>query len=283
MNTELWLQFAVYGVLIGTTYGLLATPIGLTYAAVGTVDAAVGGYAVLAALVAATVGGIWGILLGVAVAVAASLVTGQAYRAVTARTGADGMPFVLATFGVMTLLGGVLQRAFGTQPKRLTGLPGASSVGPLRLDHQSLLNFGIGIAVAVAMALIIYRTRIGRELRAGADRPGAASLIGIRLQRLHVGVFAVQGLLAGGAGILYVYTIGVGYATILGLTLSALAGAIICGLRGPLYAFLGGVVFGVLQSLSVGLGHGGLATALPYLLVLLIVSVNRGVAIGQRP
>lgn len=282
MNTDLLLQFAVYGLLLGGTYGLLAIPLGVMHATTGTVDAAVGAYAVLAAVIAGTIGTWAGAMVGVAAAVGASLITAVVYQAIKSRLGADPMPFVLTTFGIMMIVQGVIQTRFGTDPVRLTGLEGSTVLGFLRLNHQSLLNFAIGVALALGLAWLLYKSPLGLSLRAGADRPSAASLSGIRLVRLQVGVFVAEGLLAGIAGVLYVQTIGVSYSTILTLTLAALGGAVLCGLRGPVWAFLGGLTFGVLQGVSAGLGHGGLTVILPYFLALVVVSLNKGVSDVER-
>ena len=99
-------------------------------------------------------------------------------------------------------------------------------------------------------------------MRSVADDPDAATLCGVAIERTLLSAFAVAGLLAAVAGLLYAPSgaVGVDQGVLLGLY-GAAAAARSAGSGSPRDAVVGGVVLGVLQQLTAGSEHLGAAWA----------------------
>lgn len=279
-----FLQYAVYGILIGATYGLIAVPLGFAHTAFGIVDAAVGAYAALAGVVAIVVGGALGIIAGVGVGIAAALVVAVVYRLLVKRRVADPIIIIAATFGIGLAIQSIILTQFGKDPVIAQVFPRSWRWGAIFLNPQQILDFVVGLLVVAALLVILYKTSIGRQIRAGADNTTGALLAGISVVRNQYLIFAVEGLLAGIGGILLVYTTGLDYTSAVTLTLNAFAAAVIFGMGGPVACFLGGIVIGFVESMVAGYVSSGVLTAGPYVFVILVLIFKRSPMIaGGRP
>ncbi len=107
----------------------------------------------------------------------------------------------------------------------------------------------LGLAVVVVMGLVLTHTVAGRSVYALGSNPAAARRVGIDRARVWLGAFAVQGLLAAGAGLLYLAWTGSLQATDHeDRTLEAIAAAVVGGVaitggRGRVWKVLVGCLF----------------------------------------
>ncbi len=113
------------------------------------------------------------------------------------------------------------------------------------------------IVVAVVMLLIldffVYRTQAGKGIRAVAEDPDTAALMGVNINQIIVLTFFVGGLMAGGAGLLYgVYftqtQFNIGFLP----GIKAFTAAVLGGIGNVRGAMLGGVLLGLIENLGVG-------------------------------
>lgn len=279
-----FLQFAVYGILIGATYGLIAVPLGFAHTAFGIVDASVGAYAALAGVTAVVVGGVLGVVAGIGIGIAASLVVAVVYRLLVKRRVADPIIIIAATFGIGLAIQSIILTQFGKDPVIAQLFSRSWRVGGVFLNPQQLLDFLVGLLVVAVLLVVLYKTSIGRQIRAGADNTAGALLAGISVVRNQYLIFAAEGLLAGIGGILLAYTTGLDYTSVVTLTLNAFAAAVIFGMGGPLACFLGGIVIGFVESMVAGYVSNGVLTATPYVFVILVLIFKRSSVIaGGRP
>lgn len=278
-----FLQYAVYGILIGVTYGLIAVPLGLAHQAFGIVDSAVGAYATLAGVIAVAVGGVLGAVAGIGSGVAVALVVAVIYRLLVKRNVVDPVIIIAATFGAGLAIQSFILTVFGAQPSISQAFTQVWSLGPIFLISQQVINLIVGLLLVGALLTILYKTSIGRQIRAGADNKVGALLAGISVTRLEYLVFAAEGLLAGVAGVLLVYTTGLDYTSVITLTLNAFGAAVIFGMRGPLACFLGGIVIGVVEALVAGYISSGVFTAIPYVFVIAVLIFTPRSLLGARP
>jgi branched-subunit amino acid ABC-type transport system permease component len=148
----------------------------------------------------------------------------------------------------------------------LVGLPGGGT-----LQVRLLGVLAIGLLAGVAVERFVVRSATGRALRAVADDPQTAALMGVPAERLVLLAFVLAGALAGLAGIL----VGpggrasVGAGVVLGLkgTAAALLGRL-GSVRG---AIVGGLVLGVAESLAVASERLGPAYADVLALAILVL------------
>lgn len=282
--TEL-MEYLVRGVLIGVTYGLLAYPISLLYVATGTVDLAVGSYAVLAGAVAMKLPAPLGLVVAVMIAVAAASSVGVISTVLSRRRGGDPLAAVLASFGFAIILESVVLSAFGKDPMVRQQFSTFWSVGGIRVSPQAAVNVVTGLVILGGVFLLLYRTPWGRVIRAAAVNARGATLAGIPVASVQFSAYVLSGVLAGIAGVLILYTSGLDFALGLPLTLKSLGAAILLGLGNPLRGFYGGVAIGVVEALSVGYAPQSIGTLLPYIFIFLVLctaSASRAGVHGMR-
>jgi branched-chain amino acid transport system permease protein len=146
-------------------------------------------------------------------------------------------------------------------------------LGPVSVPLLYLLAFLVSLAVCLAVHLLITRTAFGRRVRASAENPTDAAVVGVPVRRMHAAVFAlaagVSGL--GGAllGMVFAFTPSTGIELLLtGFTVVVLGG--LGSVKGTL---LGGLALGLIESLGATvLGDGyrlfvGLVTFLVFMVV----------------
>lgn len=275
-----FIEFVLRGLLLGAIYGMLAYPVSLLFATTDSVDLSVGAYAVLAAAITMALGGPVGIALGLAGAVAASLVVGLLSQRIDRRAHHDPLTLVLATFGFATILESFVLSVFGKDPMVRQAFDVFWHVGDVTVSPQALINLGAALALLALLYVWLYRSPSGRDMRASAASALAATLAGIPVKRLALMTYVAGGLLAGIAGVLILYTTGTIYSAGLHLTISGFGAALIFGLRSPLRGFAGGLLIGIVQGLSAGYLPTGWAGAAPLLFILLVLASGRANVAG---
>lgn len=278
-------EFLLRGALLGVTYGLIACPIALIHVTSGTVDLAIGAYVVLAAATAFAFPGATGILTAIAAAMAAAAIVGVISALLTRRYKGDRLIVILASFGFAIMVESFVLAVYGKDPfVRHSGAAPVELLGML-VSRQSLISAAIGVVLAASVYLLLYRTPLGRQMRAGADNARGAAIAGIPVQRVQFATFVLAGALAGIAGVMTLHGAGLMFSSAVPLTATSLGGAIMFGLNRPLHAFLGGIVIGIVESLCAGFAPNHLATLLPLAFIFAVLAVKAlrgGEAAGGR-
>jgi branched-chain amino acid transport system permease protein len=118
----------------------------------------------------------------------------------------DHLAQVLGTFAVILIANDVVKMIWGPAPIMMN-MP-SSLVGPVSLSPDflypayRLLIIAVGLAVALGLYLFVTRTRAGVLVRAGASNRQMATLMGVRVPLLFMGVFVLGAVLAALAGAL---------------------------------------------------------------------------------
>jgi branched-chain amino acid transport system permease protein len=118
----------------------------------------------------------------------------------------DHLAQVLGTFAVILIANDVVKMIWGPAPIMMN-MPSALS-GPVQLSPDflypayRLLIIAVGLAVALGLYLFVTRTRAGVLVRAGASNRQMATLMGVRVPLLFMGVFVLGAVLAALAGAL---------------------------------------------------------------------------------
>ena len=114
-----------------------------------------------------------------------------------------------------------------------------------------ILAFAVMIPLVFATTWFISHTRGGRAMRATAQDPEAARLMGIDVNRTISMTFLIGGMLAGAAGLVYaLYETNIWYFQGFEAGLIAFTAAVMGGIGNVNGAVLGGLIIGVIQSLS---------------------------------
>lgn len=145
------------------------------------------------------------------------------------------------------------------------------------IDSQQLVIFFAAVAMMVFVDQFIRRTRLGRGIRAVAQDPDTATLMGVNRDRIIVTTFVIGGLLAGAAALFYVMKVpsGVQYTGGFILGIKAFTAAVLGGIGNVRGALLGGLLLGVLGNYGqILLGNGQWTDVVCFVVLVLILMIR---------
>jgi branched-chain amino acid transport system permease protein len=271
------LSLAIAGVAAGCVYALVALGFVLIHKATGVVNFAQGELMMLggfAGLALAAVGWSWPLALAGA-ALAVALCGLLAERAVL-RPLIDQphIPVVMTTLGLGFMLkGGVtMLPGWGTEthalPTPFAGRAVELAGTPVAADH--LVVIGVTALLGLALFIFFRHATLGKALRATAQNPLGARLVGIPLARMHglawalaAGVAAVAGVLL--APVTFVHA----HMGLIGL--KALPAAVIGGFGSVPGAVAGGLLLGLVESFAGFYAPDGIKDVAAHVLVLAVL------------
>ncbi len=274
-----FLQIALDGLMTGTVYAALALALSVVFQGTGMLNLAQGELAVVAAYIAwMTVGWGVGIWFAIPIAVLASALIGALiFQGIVRFVPADREDSLM-TLGVTLLLGlnALVAIVWGSDPRRFPSPFGewVVSFGGLRLTSQQI---GGAILVAAAMgimAVVFTRTNIGLRLRAVAQNPRSAALLGLRAGVWLSAGWAAACAVGAVAGVVAAPTLGLSPGMMTIPLLMALAATNLGGITSRVGVVIGGLLIGVLTALGgryvPGLG-GDLNVVLAFAVVIGVV------------
>lgn len=253
------LASAIAGLAAGGAYALLAICVVFTYRVVAVVNFTAAGLGAFGAFVTV-------VLHEDGVALVPAIVVGTlAGTAVAALLGAvmaiwfaEATPSTKAAVSVALLVGllSLGLRAFGSQhPHRFPEpFPGeAFALGGAVVTVASLVTVVMAAGLAAGMSLFLRRTHTGLRLRALAERPTTAQLLGVPSRRLSIGVWAATGALTTLAIVVIAPSRTPTFASLTLLIVPALAAALVGLFQRLGLAFAGGVALGMLEGVASGI------------------------------
>ncbi|MEQ3630916.1 MAG: branched-chain amino acid ABC transporter permease, partial [Sulfitobacter sp.] len=209
MSLILLIEQVLNGVQSGVMLFLMAAGLTLIFGVMGLINLAHGSLYMVGAFAAAAVAAATGsFLLALVAALAAAALAGCLIEMTVIRRlyDRDHLDQVLATFALILIFSEGTRFLFGSFPLFLD-IPAALS-GPVTLPGgiqyplYRLVIIGVGLVIAAGLFLLIARTRIGIQIRAGeADREMIGAL-GVDIAKLYTLIFALGAALAGLAGAL---------------------------------------------------------------------------------
>jgi len=164
---------------------------------------------------------------------------------------AVGMSFILQNVGLLWL---------GGSPASVDDLVWAqktvtSFIG-INIHADDLLAFGVTIPLVIAMVAFITTTRLGKAMRATAQDPEAARLMGINVDTTISATFFIGGMMAGAAGLIYaLYETTIWYFQGFQGGLLAFTAAVMGGIGNLRGAVIGGLIIGCIQQISDNRDH----------------------------
>jgi branched-subunit amino acid ABC-type transport system permease component len=155
---------------------------------------------------------------------------------------------LLATFSINMIIIGLGTAIFSTSPRNVDFSLGSLKVGSVDLLGTRLVAALTAVCVAGALYLFLYRTRLGKNVRAVANNRAAAELMGIPSARILALSFGIGTMLAAVAGgmiaTFFPFTILSGGT----YELKSFVIVVLGGLGNPLGALLGGLILGILEN-----------------------------------
>jgi branched-chain amino acid transport system permease protein len=257
------LTLVLLGLTVGSMYALFAVSFGLIFNVTHIFHLAHGAVVVLSGylLYLLVARAFWPTWLAVPAAIVAAALLGAAievgiYRPLR-RAGAPSVALFLTSVGVLVVAEGLLGALFGPGVVVFRFLPlNPVHVGPADLTTANVAMLFAWPLVGLAVAFLVG-SRSGRFLRAVADTPSVARLIGIDLERSYVVSFLVGSALAVPATLMYAWYQGLTPVTGLSTILVSSAAVIIGGRTGILPGALAALGLGIVQAVAIVLLPSG--------------------------
>ena len=308
LSGDQWRNLVIIGVAQGSLYSLIALGYTLVYGVLLMINFAHGDVFMFGAMTAFFVADAlaadgWpnanpalGLILILAVSMLSSMVVAIlleriAYRPL--RRAPRLVPLITAV-GASLFISNSVRGMYGDNVKaypRIEALEGhIDLLGIPMLKTQALVILTAVILMAV-LWYVVERTRTGRAMRAVSEDKDTAALMGINVDRVIATTFAIGGLLAGAAGILYALVFGQVH-WFMGFLpgIKAFTAAVLGGIGNIIGAMLGGLSLGVLEQVGPSLLLGGAGVPSPNQLrdviafsVLVLVLIFRPYGIMGRP
>src|SRR4051794_30115151 len=125
------------------------------------------------------------------------------------------------------------------------------TVGGVQVGHGDVLAVAVAIPLLILLAGFVSSSRLGKAMRATAQDPEAARLMGINVDTTISATFVLGGLMAGAAGLIYaLYQTQIWYFQGFTAGLIAFTAAVMGGIGNLKGAVLGGFIIGIIQQIS---------------------------------
>jgi branched-chain amino acid transport system permease protein len=287
----IWVSVVIQGVLLGAVYALFACGLSLMFGVMRIINLAHGDIAVVGAYlvwVVATRAGLSPFVALVAV-LPVMLIAGYVLHVTLISRSLRGGQLVplLTTFGLAIVIQNVLQEMFSPDVRSLGAAAGRVTTSSWRISESLAISW-LGIAILVVAVLVLgglelflRRTGLGREMRATAQDPDAAQLVGIDARAVYARATAIAVATAALAGAFL--AIRSTFEPASGPTQLIFAfEAVVIGGFGSLWGtLLGGIVLGVAQTIG---GHIDPQYALlaGHIVFLVVLASPRGRTLAAR-
>ena len=247
------------GLLTGVLYSLVALGFVLIFKASGVFNFAQGAMVLFAALSLARLSEVMPLYIALPLTVAIMVALAYAIEFLVLRPliNQEGIILFMATLGVANFLDGFGQTVWGSDiykidlgmPKNPIFIFESMFPGGLLIDPSELIAAVICAVLVVVLAIFFQVTRVGRALRAVADDHQAAQSVGIPLNQIWLMVWAVAGIVALVAGMMWGAKLGVQFSLAL-VALKALPVLILGGFTSIPGAIIGGLIIGAGEKLA---------------------------------
>lgn len=280
MLLQLAPQFFFSGITNGSIYALIALGYCLIQNATGLVNFAQGDFVMLGAMIMISLSKGVGLPMPLAFlsAVAAVAIVGIALDRGPIRhsRNRDILTLVMVTVGASISLRGSSMLIWGKSDHIFPGFGGENPIIFLKaaILPQSIWIFGLSLLVLIMLYLFFHRTLLGKAMRAAADNPFGASLIGISVNRVVALAFGLSGALGAMAGILITPITSMNYEAGLMLGLKGFAAAVLGGYGSAVGAVVGGLLLGTLEAFGAGFVSSAYKDAFAFVILLTILFVR---------
>ncbi len=305
------LQNILNGLSIGSVYAIFALGYTLIFSILGIINFAHGALFTLGAyLTYALMGrrfGFNGLLANAQLPIQLSFVPAMVLGAVLAglvgvaierfafhplrQRGADPLLTVVSSLGVALVVVNVIQYLVGAEPYTFPSdiygnLPErvnfGSAANPIPIRTVQLVIFGVSMLILVVLTYLINATKYGKAMRAVAEDPTTASLLGINPDRFVVLTFFVSSFVGAIAGTLVASSVGISNPYFgINYGLKGLAVIVLGGLGSIPGAVVGGLVLGLFEAFVPG-EYSAFKDAVAFGLLFLVLVIRPRGLMGRR-
>ena len=263
---DIFIQQIINGLVLGSIYALVALGYTMVYGIMGLINFAHGEVVMIGALTALAVikplagAGLPGplaVLAGAAVAILVCMALGFAIERVAYRPlrHAPRLAPLITAIGVSMVLQQLAMIIWGRNYHSFPALLPATprELGGAQITDLQIMIVVVAILMMAGLALLVNRTRLGRAMRATAENPEIAGLMGVDANHIIALTFVIGSALAAVAGVMVSANYGIAHYNmgfILGL--KAFTAAVLGGIGNLAGAMFGGILLGLIEALGAG-------------------------------
>jgi branched-chain amino acid transport system permease protein len=252
-----FLQFTVFGIMLGAGYAIAATGLVVTYTTSGVFNFAQGAVGMIAAF------GYWELVsahhqptlvaLLLVLILGASIAGAFVERVLMRRLhGASAERPVMVTLGLMVILTGLATVVWSPTVQRTVNpqINGQFRLVGINIQYQYVLIIGVAIAVAAGLRLLFYSTRTGYALRAVVDDPELLGMAGVSPNRMSQYGWILGFFMAALSGVMLAptQTTGISIESMTLLVVSGYAAAIVGRLKHIPLTFAAAIAIGLAEN-----------------------------------
>ncbi len=265
---DILVQQLINGLVLGSMYALVALGYTMVYGVLNLINFAHGDVLMIGAMVGLTIlellqkispemPGLLQLAIAIGGAIPVCVLVSVLIERVAYRRlrNAPRLAPLITAIGISILLQTVAMMIWGRNP---LPFPQVLSTEPLHLfggliTVTQILLLVLAALSMIGLSLLVERTRMGRAMRAVAENPRVAALMGVDANRVIVFTFAIGAALAAVAGVMWAAN----YASAqfaMGFVpgLKAFSAAVLGGIGNIYGAMLGGILLGLIESLGAG-------------------------------
>ncbi len=192
---------------------------------------------------------------------------------------------LITAIGVSLFLQNAMRLLVGSNPKPFPDLINAGSIniGSVQIDVKTILMLGISALLVILLQFIVYKTKVGKAMRASSQDMEAASLMGINVNNTISLTFAIGSALAGIAGVL----VAISYPSItpyMGAMpgLKAFVAAVLGGIGSIPGALVGGIAIGLLETFAKAYISTNFSDAIVFAILIIILLIKPSGLLGKK-
>ena len=303
---DTFIQQIINGLVLGSMYALVALGYTMVYGVLNLINFAHGDVLMIGAMTGLTILNLLNqhapdlpgyvklaIAIGGAIPVCMLvnvLIERVAYRRLR---NAPRLASLITAIGVSTLLNTFAMMIWGRNPLPFPQLLPSDpvAIGGALISPTQILLLALALVSMAGLVILVEKTKMGRAMRATAENPRVAGLMGVDSNKVIIATFALGAALAAVAGVMW----GANYASIqfsMGFLpgLKAFCAAVLGGIGNIYGAMIGGIVLGIIESLGAGyigdLTGGFLGShyqdIFAFVVLILVLTVRPSGIMGER-
>jgi len=276
------LNILIEGIIMGGIYAIISMGLSMQYGVARILNVSHGEFIMLGAFFTFTFQKL-GInpLLSLILCAPPTFIIGfvlhrTAYKRLNTITGGGGAfegNAMLISFGLMFVLQNIAQMIWGTNQQSVTFMNKSVNIMGSAFGVSRIVVMFFAVAISIGFYLFLNKSRTGKSIRAAAQQPVAAALMGVKINRIMALCFGIGALLAGLAGVLRSMISPI-YTTMgMGFTVTAIIVVVLGGLGSIPGSLIGGFILGIVGS-AVARVDISLQTVAYYLIILVLLIVR---------
>ena len=286
-----FLSYLISGISLGSIYAIIALGYTMVYGIARMLNFAHGDIIMVGGFVVFTIVSTLGLSpwLGLLVAVVICTVLGIVIEKVAycPLRGASSLAVLITAIGVSYLLQNVALLIFGSNARQFTSIINLPNLkladGSLTISAVTIVTIITCIVIMVGLTAFINKTKIGQAMLAVSEDTGAATLMGINVNKTISITFAIGSALAAIAGALLCSA----YPSLTPYTgsmpgIKAFTAAVFGGIGSIPGALIGGILLGIIEILGRAYISSQLSDAIVFAVLIIVLLVKPTGILGKQ-